>query len=120
MQVEDRLEMVASLRVFKLPNFEARGELALGFWRHISPHVAYKKLMLQGYFLAWDHFYIFDKFVHGPTEKDEVYLRSYVSQLVRGMFEMNCLLSSSSISTWGMVKTNTYLYRVIQYLHNGV
>ena len=28
--------------------------------------------MLQGYFL--DHFYICDKFVHGPTEKDEIYL----------------------------------------------
>ena len=39
---------------------------------------------------------------------------------VRGMFEMNCLLSSSSISTWGTIKTNTYLYRAIQYLHNGV
>ena len=39
---------------------------------------------------------------------------------IRGMFEMNCLLSSSSISAWGTVKTNTYLYRVIQYLHNGV
>ena len=39
---------------------------------------------------------------------------------IRGMFEMNCLLSSSSISTWGTIKTNTYLYRVIQYLHNGV
>ena len=36
------------------------------------------------------------------------------------MFKMNCLLSSSSISTWGTIKTNTYLYRVIQYLHNGV
>ena len=34
----------------------------LGFWWHISPHVAYKKLMLQGYFLARDHFYICDKF----------------------------------------------------------
>ena len=30
------------------------------------------------------------------------------------------LISSSSISTWGTIKTNTYLYRVIQYLHNGV
>ena len=39
MQVEDLLEMIACLRVFKLPNFEARGELALGFWRHINPHV---------------------------------------------------------------------------------
>ena len=39
---------------------------------------------------------------------------------VRGMFEMNCSLSSSSIFTWGTIKTNTYLYRAIQYLHNGV
>ena len=39
---------------------------------------------------------------------------------IRGMFEMNCLLSSSWISTWGTIKTNTYLYRAIQYLHNGV
>ena len=39
---------------------------------------------------------------------------------IRGMFEMNCLLSSSSISKWGTIKTNTYLYRAIQYLHNGV
>ena len=79
MQVEGLLEMIAGLRVFKLPNFEARGELALGFWWHIDPHVAYKKLMLQGYFLASDHFYISDKFAHGPSEKDEVYMRGYVS-----------------------------------------
>ena len=39
---------------------------------------------------------------------------------IRGMFEMNCLLSSSSIFTWGTIKTNTYLYRAIQYLHNGI
>ena len=82
MQVEDFLEMIACLRVFKLPNFEARGELALGFWRHVNPHVTYKKLMLQSYFLTRDHFYICDKFVHGPTEKDEVYLCGYVSRLV--------------------------------------
>ena len=82
MRVEDLLEMIACLRVFKLPNFEARGEHALGFWWYINPHVAYKKLMLQSYFLARDHFYICDKFAHGPTEKDEVYLRGYVSRLV--------------------------------------
>ena len=41
-------------------------------------------------------------------------------KIIRGMFEMNCLLSSSSISTWGTIKTKTYLYRAIQYLHNGV
>ena len=28
--------------------------------------------MLQGYFLARDHFYMCDKFVHVPMEKDEV------------------------------------------------
>ena len=39
--------------------------------------------MLQSYFLARDHFYICDKFAHGPTEKDEVYLRACVSWLVR-------------------------------------
>ena len=82
MQVEDLLEMIARLRVFKLPNFEERGELALGFLLHINPHVAYKKLMLQGYFLARDHIYICDKFVHGPTEKDEVYLRGCVSMVI--------------------------------------
>ena len=37
--------------------------------------------MLQSYFLPRDHFYICDKFAHGPTEKDEVYLRGYVSRL---------------------------------------
>ena len=74
--------MIACLRVFKLPNFEARGELALRFWRHINPHVTYKKLMLQSYFLTRDHFYICDKFVHGSTEKDEVCLCGCVSRLV--------------------------------------
>ena len=66
MQVEDFLEMIACLRIFKLPTFGARGELALGFWWHINPHVAYKKLKLQCYFLARDHFYICDK-AHGPS-----------------------------------------------------
>ena len=78
MQVEDLLEMIACLRVFKLPNFEARGKLALGFWRHINPHVTYKKLMLQSYFLTRDHFYICDKFAHGPTEKDEVRVSAWL------------------------------------------
>ena len=59
-----------------------RGELASGFWWHINPHVAFKKLMLHGYFLASEHFYICEKFAHGPTEKDEVCLHGYVSQLV--------------------------------------
>ena len=38
--------------------------------------------MLQGYFLARDHFYISEKFMHGPTEKDEVYLDGCISQLL--------------------------------------
>ena len=74
-------------------------------------------------------------FIHPETKKKYIYIYSiyyiqcskvnvyrlstYTSH-VRGMFEMNCLLSSSSISTWGTIKTNTYLYRVILYLHNGV
>ena len=49
-------------------------------------------------------------FRHGHTKEFKI----------RGMFEMNYLLSSSSISMWGTIKTNTYLYRAIQYLHNGV
>ena len=60
MQVEDLLEMIACLRGFKLSNFKTRGEIALGFCWHISPHVTYKKVMLQGYFLTRDHFYICD------------------------------------------------------------
>ena len=39
---------------------------------------------------------------------------------IRGMFEINCLLSYISISTWGTIKTNIYLSRRIQGLHNGV
>ena len=89
--------MIARLKIIKLPNFEARGELALGFWWHINPHVAYKKLMLQGYFLTKDHFYSCDKFAHGPKEnkKDKVYLCGYVSRLVRdemaGTFLETCV-----------------------------
>ena len=65
----------------------------------------------------------------GIVEHNSVLLAREISFLIlmqlqstniRGMFEMNFLLSSSSISTWGTIKTNTYLYRVIQYLHNGV
>ena len=77
MRVEDLLEMIARLRVFKLPNFKTRGKLVFGFWWHINPHVTYKKLMLQGYFLASNHFYICDKFAHGPTEKDEVCMATF-------------------------------------------
>ena len=67
----------------------ARGEPALGFWWHINSHAAYKKLMLQGYFLAMDHFYICDKFTHGPMEKDEVatfpdlYVMRWLSHLLK-------------------------------------
>ena len=53
-------KLKTSWKWFKLPNFKARSELALGFWWHISPHVTYKKLMLQGYFLTKDHFHICD------------------------------------------------------------
>ena len=61
------------------------GELVFGLWWHINPHIAYKKLMLQGYFLTRDHFYICDKLklAQGSTEKDEVYLCGYLSRLVR-------------------------------------
>ena len=78
MQVEDLLEMTACLRVFKLPNFKARGELVIEFWWHINPHVTYKKLMLLGYFLARDYFYICDKFRHGPMEKDDQSLYAWL------------------------------------------
>ena len=70
------------LLVWESLNFQTktRHELALGFWWHINPHVAYKKLVLQGYFLARDHFHICDKFAHDPMEKD--YLCGCVSRLV--------------------------------------
>ena len=68
--------------VFKLPNFKARDELPLRFRWHINPHIAYKKLMLQGFFLARDHIYICDTFGHGPLEKDEVYPHGDLSRLV--------------------------------------
>ena len=49
-------------------------------------------MMLQSYFLTWDHFYICDKFACGPMEKDEVYLHGYVSRLVRDeMFLETCV-----------------------------
>ena len=83
MQVEDLLEMKARMRVLKRPNFKMRGEPVLGFWWHINPHVSYRKLMLQGYLPASDHFHICDMFAHGPTEKDEVCLHGCISRLVR-------------------------------------
>ena len=55
--------------------------LRLDFGAHQSLY-AYKKLILQGYFLARDHFYVCDKFLHGPMENDEVYLHGYVSGLL--------------------------------------
>ena len=60
--------------------------------------------------------------VFSLTSSLRVISLTILAESVRGMFEMNCLLSSSSISTWGTIKTNTYLYRAIQYmyLHNGV
>ena len=45
--------------------------------------------MLQDYCLARDHFYICDNFLHGPTEKDEVYLQGYVSRLVRDKMDVH-------------------------------
>ena len=39
---------------------------------------------------------------------------------IRELFEKNCLLSSSSISMWSMIKTVTCMYRVITFLQNGV
>ena len=81
MQVENLLEVISPLRVFQLPNFKTvtGHKLALGFWWHIKPHVAYKKLMLQGYFLARDNFHICDRSAHCSAEKDEVYLRGCIS-----------------------------------------
>ena len=92
MQVKDLLEIIALLRVLMLPNFEA--------WMlvHISPHVAYKKLMLEGYFLARDNFYICDKFVHGPREKDEVYLHGYVAWLVCDEMAVTSRLNAKAYS----------------------
>ena len=72
MQVEDLLEMTAHLKVFKLP-FKTRGELALGFWGHINLHVAYNKLMFEGYFLR-------------PVE------------LVPGVLALNCVAVATTVS----------------------
>ena len=77
MQVEDLLEMIACLRVFKLPNFKESGELALEFCWHINLHI--QEADLAGQLPRHGC----DKFMHGPTEKDEVYLHGYVSRFVR-------------------------------------
>ena len=81
-QVENLLEVISPLRIFQLPNFKTGHELALGFWWHIKPHVAYKKLMLQGCFLARDNFHTCDKSAHCSGEKDEDYLRGCIYLLV--------------------------------------
>jgi molybdopterin/thiamine biosynthesis adenylyltransferase len=47
-------------------------------------------------------------------------LTNMQNSVIRRLSEKKCLLSSISWSTWDTIKTNTYLYRVIQYLHNGV
>ena len=64
----------------------------------IKPHVTYKKLMLQGYFLARDNFHICDKFAHCSGENDEVYLRDCISRLERDemavMFLETCSLEA--------------------------
>ena len=78
----------------------------LVFWWHINPHVAYKKLMLQGYFLIRDHIYICDKFVHGPTEKDEDILKHFLSlfQKIETLtFLANCLLRKKFRSQFAYV-----------------
>ena len=51
-------------------------------------------------------------------KKRHLYIQCFF--YIRGMFEMNCLLSYISISTWGTIKTNIFLSRFIQGLHNGV
>ena len=81
MQVEDR-EMIACLRFFKLPNFEARGELKRGFWWHINPHVAYKKLMLWSYCLARDHLHLWQVCAWSYIKRWS-HLCGYISPLVR-------------------------------------
>ena len=62
--------------------------------------------MLQGYFLERDHFYICDKFTHGPAEKGEVYLYGYVSQFVRdemavALFEI--CVPKKQVECWGIL-----------------
>ena len=47
------------------------------------------------------------------TEHLHLYLNVNFYDSIRGVFDMNCLLSSSSISMWGPKKNNTYLKRVI-------
>ena len=79
---EDLLEMIAHLRLFKLPNFEVRGELALGFRWHINPHVAYKKLCCRATSSTGITFTSVTS-LHMVLWKRIVYLHGYVSRLVR-------------------------------------
>ena len=90
--------------VFKLPNFKKRDGLALVFRSHTNPHIAYKKLMLQGFFLARDHFYICDKFVHGPFERHEgicmatfpdLYVMRWLSLFLEHVFQRSRLNASA-------------------------
>ena len=61
--------------------------------------------MLRGYFLARDHLYICDKFAHGPTEKDEVYLHGYISKLVRDEIDVTFLETCSQKAGQMLVHT---------------
>ena len=56
--------------------------------------------MLQGYFLARDHIYICDKFAHGLKEKEDVYLRGYVSRLVCDKMAVAFLETCSQEAGW--------------------
>ena len=62
--------------------------------------------MLQSYFLARDHFYICDKFAHGPMEKDEVYLHGYVYGLVCDEMAVTFLetcVPKKQVKCWGVL-----------------
>ena len=69
-------------------------------------------------------YFVFVFMIYAPVNNlslilSTFFLSSWVES-IRGMFEMNCLLSYISISTWGTIKNNIYLSRFIQGLHNGV
>ena len=61
--------------------------------------------MLQGYF------YICDKFAHGPTEKDEVYVRGYVSRLIRDEMAVTFLETCSQEAGWVLGHTLNIWFR---------
>ena len=77
-------------------NFKARDEHALEFCWHINPFVAYKKMMLQGYFLVRDQFYTCDKLAHGPTEKNE----KNGKRKVQGVPQSQTAALPRSLSAW--------------------